>query len=174
MLIAGLHRQPVKTSPQFSQSGKIGDINSLGFDTWCWYFLTRDRSPTKPGSRVLFFEMAEEIIRKKTNFWPILCHSMENLWRREWSIFFLTIFWREESLFNSSIYLYDKCFTIHSWIWFDRPLLLLLTFLVQTISEFLSVYFIELIWNITPLFSRFVFSFVADVYTIRATRSQFR
>lgn len=89
--------------------------------------------------------------------------------------FFWTIFWREESLFNSSIYLYDKCFTIHSWIWFDRLLLLLLlTFLVQTISEFLSVYFIELIWNITPLFSRFVFSFVADVYTIRATRSQFR
>lgn len=88
--------------------------------------------------------------------------------------FFWTIFWREEFLFNSSIYLYDKCFTIHSWIWLDRPLLLLLTFLVQTISEFLSVYFIELIWNITPLFSRFVFSFVADVYTIRATRSQFR
>lgn len=97
--------QPVKTSPQFSQSGKTGDINSLGFDTWCWYFLTRDRSPTKPGSRVLFFEMAEEIIRKKTNFWPILCYSMENLWRREWSIFFEQSF-GGKNLFLTRVFTY--------------------------------------------------------------------
>lgn len=79
---SGLHRQFRAAGENVARvfpKRKNRDINSLGFDAWCWYFLTRNQA------KITCPEMVEEIIRKRTEISTrcFVIERMENLWQEK-------------------------------------------------------------------------------------------